>query len=571
MTRHPRDERGAIMVLMAIGMVAMVLMVAIVVDLSSTRSLRSQARATADAAATAGVLDLKISTSQEACQTALSYAFTNLGGAQPSNGDLTGKCSSVGMGATCVSGVPRTASVPLGDTVVQVTNPVPNGHPLLRATVVGGGSGQAADASPAAVDGGDCQRLGVEITRPQSLFFGGVATGRSGSFSVHSVARYQPTQVTSSILPAMVVLNPTACNAIETGNGRISVEKTPTGPGVIYSDSDGSGCSAPGVILNAGSSGSLRAAALSPTIPGELAWFSASPNKGFINTTSRTKLENGTTADLYDYVGRLYARETRTKRASADARYHCKKVEVTPLTPLCTGGDPIEEAHALALATTAPAGYATTNTCSSGSGFPAIVVNTFVNCDVFEVKGGPMVVNAGVTVIFKGRLKLAAGGTLAVNVPSLTPPAVGTGALPVAAADVQSRLIVGSTAIDAVDFGSGLVYMAQTTLYSRGGFNMQASSRVLWTSPTAGLSKSLLYWSESTQDFTFQGGPRFDAAGVVFHGSGGLKLGGNAEIDLTRVQLWVDKVTLSGGPVVKLKPDPNNSIKIAQAGSSLIR
>lgn len=567
MHRRPRDEGGAVMVLMAIGMVVLVLMVAIVVDLSATRSLRSQARSTADAAATAGVLDLTAASSLEACKTALAYAFANLGGVQPSTDDIGEQCSSAGMGATCTSGAARTASESIGSTQVRVTNPVPNGHPLLRATVVGGGSSQSADSSPAAVDGSDCQRVGVEITRPQSVFFGGVATSRSGDFSVHSVARLQPGLRRSNILPAMVVLEKTACKAVDAGsNGEILIKSTSTGPGVIYSDSNGSApaCSGGEGIFHAGNSAGIRAEKLSASVPGELGWFEATTG-GYVS--GRTTDEYGTTTPPAHYVGKLYAREARMSRKPADDAYHCN-LTGTPVTP-CPA-DPVADADLLGRRTTAPSGWQAPATCSTTGGTVTITVDTFLDCDTFVVKDNPLVVTGGATVLFRGKLKVA-GGTVAVNVPSPTPPA-GAAALPVRVTDTQSRLIVGSTAADAVDMNGGLLNMAQTFLYNRGGFGLQStSSKVLWSPPSAGPTKSLLYWSESAEDFTFQGGPTFKAAGVVFHGAGSLKLSGNAEIDLTDVQMWVRKVILSGGPKVKLKPDPNNSIKVGQAGSSLIR
>lgn len=233
----PADERGGVVVLMALGMVALTLMVAVVVDSASTRSIRRRARAAADASATAGVLDLTATSAVDACATAFAYAFTNLGVDQPSHGNIQGACSSAtngGMtaGAACTSGGPaRVATVQVGDTTVQVTNPVPDTSPLLRATVVGGGYDQAADAGGGSIDGVDCQRLGVEITQPQSLIFGGVASSSNGRFSVHSVARYQPGLGKSNILPALIALEPTACKAVDAGsNGEIHVESTATGP-----------------------------------------------------------------------------------------------------------------------------------------------------------------------------------------------------------------------------------------------------------------------------------------------------------------------------------------------------
>jgi hypothetical protein len=81
----------------------------------------------------------------------------------------------------------------------------------------------------------------------------------------------------------------------------------------------------------------------------------------------------------------------------------------------------------------------------------------------------------------------------------------------------------------------------------------------------------LLYWSESPQPFNIQGGPTLDARGIVFQGNGQLTGGGGGTIDLTKVQLWVDSITLSGSTTVKLAPDPTFSIGTPGSSSVLIR
>ncbi len=592
MTRRSSGEEGSILILTAILVVAMLLMVAIVVDLGSTRAVRGKARAAADSAATAGALDLGNGTNAAtACAKAFGYAFSNLGGNQPTAAQITQACTSAtngGMGAcTTTTVAARVATLSNGNRTLQVTNPVPDDNPLmLKATTVGGGVSQANNV---AADGSvTCGRIGVEITEPQSSFFGGVASSKAGSFSIHSVARYRPVNRGSLVPPALVVLNQRACKAINTGNGNIWVDSTLLGPGLAYSDSDGTNppCGGSEGILHTGASGSLRAAGAS-SMPGELAWYlpcsppaaCPTPAPGF--TPGRTATETGpVNPSTFSYVGKLYGRPERTTRGPADAKYHCTKTPVTAETPLCTNADPaadpVKDADALAQATTAPSGFSSSTQCGTTGGPVTLSGKVFLDCPEFLVKANPLIIAGGATIIFKGRLTIDAGGTLAVNVSNPSNPVVDAGGLPVPAApEGQSRLIVGSTAANAVDIStnSASVYLAQTSLYSRGGFKMQSLNKLLWSPPSSGPTKGLMYWSDAAQPFAIQGGPAIKAAGVLFHGNGTLASGGNGIVDLRDVQVWVDKIDISGGATVRLKPDPANSITVTAtgAGSSLIR
>jgi hypothetical protein len=99
---------------------------------------------------------------------------------------------------------------------------------------------------------------------------------------------------------------------------------------------------------------------------------------------------------------------------------------------------------------------------------------------------------------------------------------------------------------------------------------------IRWTPPTspattAGGTKALIYWSESTQQFALSGSPSIFAKGIFFHGNGKLFVSGGGLIDLTNVQMWVDSIGISGGGGVRLSSDPENSISTSSAGTALIR
>ena len=566
-------ERGAVIPLVALSMVALLAIAAIVVDLASTRSLQRGARSAADAGATAGALGLENASSTiAACTDAFFYAFRNLGGTQPTAAEISSACAA--MADACATGGPaRVATLSVGSTIVKVSNPVPDGSPLMRASAVGGGAPQSLNAT---TDGNDCQRVGIEITRPQSRFFGGILSSDASTFTVLSVARYSTTSRSGLIPPALVTLNRTACNSIDAGNnGQIILKATIVGPGIAYSDSNGTaaGCgSAP--ILNSVNSGHLVAESSGAT-PGELAWYSAPAVKGYANTSSTASL--GAEGAAANYVGRLFARDDRVTRVPVDRVYHCTNVPVTPTEPLCGTADPIKDYQELAAATSAPPGFTTWSAasgqpCDSTAGtltMGATNAQIWVDCPLFQVKGNPLIIAGGGTIIFHGKLAIAANGTLVVNTsvsPGPSYPMPNNAAL-------QTTLIVTSTASDAIQIqsNSARALLAQTSLYNAGGVDLQATETVRWTPPTTTASEGLLYWSESTHPFHLQGGPSIFAKGVLFHGNGPLTAAGTGVIDLTNVQAWADTTSLQGTPTLRVAPDPQNSIKIAGPASQLIR
>jgi hypothetical protein len=571
MIQSDRDH-GSILLIVAISMAALLTFVAIVIDLGATRSTRRDTRSAADASASAGAVSLKDPAGAgTACADALAYAFRGVGGSQPSASAITTACSS--MTGVCAGITPRVATLTVGSITISVTNPVPDNSSLMQATSLGSDVPQAVDAIK---DGVPCERIGVFITRPQSNFFRGIAQTGARTFSVHSVARYSPSQHRGPIAPALASLNQTACNAIDAGtNGNIVFVANSAGPGVGFSDSNGPGCSGTSAIFSSRSSSRLVAES-SGSAAGQLAWFAAANTNGYNNGASTYQLTPATFASTtQNYVGRLFARATRVTRVPVDQVYHCQNVPVS-LQTLCTTADPIAAYQALASTSTtsAPLGFTTYSGACDSTSAVTMSGKVWVNCPTFTVKTNVLNISGGSTIIFNGALSVEAGGTLLVNTVGTTDAVTG---LPVpfvpSGASGQTSLIVNSSSATAVSISSNssTVSMAQTTLYSGGGFALSSSQSVRWTPPSEGASKGLLYWSESTQPFSLQGGPFIKAKGVVVHGNGQMTGGGGGTVDLTNVQVWVDTASLSGSTTIRLSADPENSISTSTAESRLIR
>ena len=567
-------DRGAVLPLAAICMTAIVMMLAIVIGLGATRSQRSEARSAADAGATAGALSVRDPTgAARQCTEAMDYTFLNLGGTRPSSSDITTACA--GLTGTC-STAARTASITVDATTVTVTNPVLDTSPLMHGTSLGTGITQPADAI---ADGASCDRVGVEITRPQSDFFAGIFGSEFRTYTVHSVAMYSPGG-TGLRTPALAALNQTACNAIDAGNGYIYLVSNATDAGLAITDSNGALCSSGNTILNGGSSGQLCAQSAGSLV-GQLHWYQAANSIGYNTSTavySTTPATCGSTAGSYRYVGSLASTPTRTTRMPVDNVYHCTNVPTSVLA-LCTTPDPISAVQTLSTSssTSAPAGYTTwSSPCTTQSAAVTLPSgNVWVNCPTFTVKGNALNIPGGGNVIFNGAVSVEAGGFLKAN----TDGSADSNGYPVPTnGALQTTLIINSTAAGAfnVQSTSSNVALAQTAVYNGGGVTISGSPIMRWTPPTApdpsaGGLKSLMYWSESTQPLALSGSPSIFAKGVAFHGNGKLSISGSGLIDLQKVQMWVDTIGISGNGGVKLSYDPDNSVSTSLAATALIR
>lgn len=568
-------DRGVVLPLMVFSLLALLIVVAIVIDLGATRAVRISTRSAADSGATAGALGLVDGTSTlQPCRDAFAYTYENLGGTQPSDSSITSACAP--LSDVCAAGSPRTASLTVDGVTVSVTNPVVAGSALMRAVAVGGGSSQSLDPT---VDGTDCQRLGVVVTRSQSRFFGGVAGGGSGAFTIHSVARSSPPSGSGEIAPALVTLHQTMRCSIDAGSGKIVLKATSGQPGVAFSDSDGtSGCGSPApYILVSRNTASRLIAESAGATPGILGWFAAPTTVGY--DTGASVSATGTEATAASrYTGVLLQRAKRITRNPADLLYNCSGI--VPAPPSCGGSNFVSDNESLAQpAAVRPAGYAlyTAPLPCSTEAAPITLLpgDWWIDCPLgFTVKGNPLIIAGGGTVVFRGPLSVEAGGTLAVNVTNPISPNLDAAGRPIAAVPSRQTVLVlagtGSNSLS-LSSASALAYMAQTAIYSRGAGTISASLTLRWTAPSDGPAKNLLWWSESTQPWTLSGSPVMPARGIFFHGRGALTNSGGGTIDLTNVQVWASSANNSGGGTIRLAPDPDASIKTEGGGTALVR
>jgi hypothetical protein len=561
----PASDRGTVLPFVALSMVAILTVLAIVIDLGATRSFRRDTRSAADAGATAGAVAMTdASSGLSACADAMAYAFRDIGGSQPSSSSVDSVCG--GMSAACSGTAPRTATLTFDATTVTITNPVPDGSALMNGTSLGSGVTQTVNV---AVDGKPCARVGVEITRAQPAFFRGIMGASAGSYTVHSVALHTSKPGRGEITPALVALNQSACKAIDSGNGLIYLIGNANGPGIAYSDSDGPSCSTGNPIISGGSSGQVCAQSSSSV--GQLGWFQAPTSRAYTTGASVYSNDDATcgasTLSSYKYVGQLFARTERVTRTPVDKLYRCSAVNDAAGQPLCAVTvDPVKQMDAMSAN---PLGFPVYTDCGTSSGV-TFSSDTFVNCSTFSVKGGIVSITNGATVIFNGSLSVEAGGDLRVNAGV----SVDVDGYPVPTdATKQTKIIINSAAANAFNLQStsANVRMAQTTVYSKGGVSISGSPVIRWSPPTAGDTAGLLYWSESAQQFSLSGGPSIFAKGVFFQGNGKLFVSGGGLVDLTKVQMWVDTVGISGGGGVKLSADPTTAVKTGSPGSSLIR
>ena len=257
--------------------------------------------------------------------------------------------------------------------------------------------------------------------------FGPAITGQTRNYTVHSVARFTMTLRPGGVKPALIALNATTCRAIDAGNnGTIVLLANSLGPGIAYSDSDGSGgsCTGTNAILASGSSGRMVAESSGATT-GQLGWFSASSVNGYNGSASvNAAVPASYPTAIGNYVGLLVSRSRRTTRVPADLAYHCTNVSTTLQPMSAASTDPVKAADDLA-GSSAPAGFTTyTGPCDTTAGSISISGNVRItNCPTFTVKGGTLTIAAGSTVIFNGSVSVEAGGNLFANTTARPMPA----------------------------------------------------------------------------------------------------------------------------------------------------
>ena len=282
-----------------------------------------------------------------------------------------------------------------------------------------------------AVDGTQCQRLAVHITRTTAFLFGGVAGLSSGKTDVHSVGRALMTTSATEV-PGVVALEPTGCDAIRT--------EDPSGPGapiselqvggvgqrgVILADSDASdavSCGANGrVIMSEGRLVALPRGA-TPGLIGSVAL--AGPNfgraygtvgAGTISPTPPSAKPQAAGRSVHRHQVQLLRRRRNSIGAALDA----------------LGGPPFA-------GPVVPAGFTPPPllpcTVTTPLVFTVPVGDYYIDCSPFVVQAAASVsFGAGSRLVFTGGIRIETGGCLAVGTDCIT------GGAPIADSIVYNR------------------------------------------------------------------------------------------------------------------------------------
>jgi hypothetical protein len=311
--RARTDERGVVVLLVAVGMTVLLAMLALVVDLGQLRSDRRVNKSVADVSVRAGLGVLDLGPWAGVCR-ARDYLRTNsaISGFDAGSQVWSKPTSPATVLSTSPCANPGTAPY---TSLCRATAPgVPDPSTWARFTATAGGgrftieiqSGYVlpdprfAEDADAIGDGGDvdkasCDNLAVIIKETRAPFFAGAAdAGEAKSTTIRSVGRLSDLRV-EEYSPALLLLEEQGCDvlSVNSNNSRVFAQPYQSYPGVIQVDSSGSGtCASNQAILNgAATSGgpSIMACSANSRVAGCLttANGSTSPTAGTGSNPSR--------------------------------------------------------------------------------------------------------------------------------------------------------------------------------------------------------------------------------------------------------------------------------------------
>lgn len=258
------DERGVILIVTALIVVALAVVVALVVDLGQLRSDRRTNKSVTDVAARAGISRLPFGPWAGVCQ-ARRYLLDNAKGFSAFDAG-----SETWSNAATPATVQPTSPCPANPLTPDATPCRPNAPGTwakLQATAGGGRFTieiQAGYAMPdsrfgedtARGDTGDpaagsCDNLAVIVTQRRPLLFAPVIGVADGNTRVRSVGRLNAVE-TLEFVAALQLLEERKCAVLETGGANTRVVSQPFGtyPGTIQIDSAADSGSCPSPILN---------------------------------------------------------------------------------------------------------------------------------------------------------------------------------------------------------------------------------------------------------------------------------------------------------------------------------
>ncbi len=603
--RHVRDQvkadDGVAIVLVAVSMMLIIGMAALAIDLGSLRSDIRADRLAADAAVTAGVAEVDPfsgSDAEEACDVAWDYLLLNL----EDEGASVTLPNCADLGGACTPGVAREATASAGPYSFVITNPVPDGHPLMGSQAIN-----------VQIDGVACQRLGVSIQRARDYWFARVLGFGPGSTNISAVARNAAGPGGGEIVP-LLVLEPISCDALYTsGQGKVTVSFFKDTPGFIVVDSDGSKTDNPNGCIGAqnwtidskgNQNGWIRAIPTPSGIPSVILSYAlsgalgADPARAYDPDDVTSPVDPADITDPDEILMpqtwfRLYPQPSfvrqRITRAPIDHRYNCKAsypdypldlnnpglggIPISPcLETPATHIDDLDVAYG-ALAGVPPMGAfqrwttnldgtprypCTVDDTTWGPATIAVAGDWWVDCPGgLIISNTKTVVFSAGNVVFDGNIDLRSFGTLQVN--------------PAPSSDHVVFIRDGGELLKGAQTS---ISLEQTFVFLQNGrIDIGAGTGGLtWTAPLAGNFEDLALWSEAPLQHQIGGQAGNTLTGTFFTPfSDPFVLTGQAGQFQTDAQFITRRLEVKGQGEVKMHPDPDRSTPIPIREVRLIR
>ena len=577
--RADRDgERGAVLVITTLLLVAVIGSVAILVDLGQVRASVRIDQKVADLAALAAGKGVARGDPAAACQAAIQSLNTNAHLSPAiSSASFCGQAGNEVAKTTCTGGtlVQAKPTVTVGSYTVSVHYPVPAGE-IADPNVSGGAHLN---------DGLPCQRLRVMISSSDGRIFGGIF-GSSPLGGTRS-ATVRPSVGQTSQTPALWLLDPTGCTALAVGGGsQLTVGTTsPLVEGVITVDSDGTTCSSNQDTISVSGAGTFVKAVPTTGTPTGTVQLLALP----IGSTSCVDPACNP-ADVSG--GRLSPQPTpegaRATRGPVDWRYNCKSGyptyhgiivsdcptdNTTPAyldllrTAMKTSGAPDASYQR----------WTATQSCNP-SGAITVTGNWWVDCPGgLSIGNGTSVDFAGGNVVLDGSISMT-GGSLTFNdnnptaaLPSVcTPPTVTTPCIDNSSRNASLVYLRNGD----MNFTGGVFTAKHVTVYQAGGVvKVTGGAPPTWLASTEGPFAQLGLWSEQTSNkYQINGGAGVFLSGVFFTPEAApFSLSGGGDWGQQNAQFISYRFSVSGGGTLTMAPNANNFIEPPAHAGTLIR
>lgn len=238
-------DHGAVVVIVAMGLVLIFGMVAVVVDLGQLRASRRSSQSVTDLAALAAGYHLSgrgtnpVNPSpQAACIGAVHAVQTNVADFTPALTSTERASACAALPSTSFGGctpAPPPVTITRGDTTLVLTYPVTDAD--LRETRFRNGVGAEDGSNP-------CERMRVTLSRRDPTFFAGIFGVREQRIRATTVVRANSSALVEGVA-AMLLLERMGCGVLQTsgggatGAGVVVRASSATNPGVIQTDSAG--------------------------------------------------------------------------------------------------------------------------------------------------------------------------------------------------------------------------------------------------------------------------------------------------------------------------------------------